>query len=174
MRKCEERQDGLATENSLHRMSRSGETHATGVDIRLMIVVTPNSGRCHTLRSFCRLYTWQRVRLSSFLPNTPVLAMHLLVLGAALLLPAASSALSWTATPFSPPSYPLAVRSPYLSAWLPQGAGTALNGAWPQFWTGSVCEISFSKDTAYSNGYSIDPRMGRLRERGWLVLLFPG
>lgn len=76
--------------------------------------------------------------------------MHLLVLGAALLLPAASFALSWTATPFSPPSYPLAVRSPYLSAWLPQGAGTALNGAWPQFWTGSVCEISFPKDTVHT------------------------
>ncbi|KAH9938228.1 DUF1793-domain-containing protein [Fomitopsis serialis] len=64
--------------------------------------------------------------------------MRLLVLGAALLLPAVSLALSWTATPFSPPSYPLAVRSPYLSAWLPQGSGTALNGAWPQFWTGST------------------------------------
>ncbi|KAI0736382.1 hypothetical protein C8Q72DRAFT_909206 [Fomitopsis betulina] len=57
---------------------------------------------------------------------------------AALFLPVTTHALSWTATPFSPPSYPLAVRSPYLSAWLPQGAGTALNGAWPQFWTGSI------------------------------------
>jgi hypothetical protein len=50
----------------------------------------------------------------------------------------AASAVSWNATPFNPASVPLAVRSPYLSAWLPQGAGTALNGAWPQFWTGSV------------------------------------
>ncbi|KAG1815522.1 uncharacterized protein BJ212DRAFT_1481299 [Suillus subaureus] len=48
------------------------------------------------------------------------------------------SAASWSATPFNPASVPLAVRSPYLSAWLPQGAGTALNGAWPQFWTGST------------------------------------
>lgn len=47
-------------------------------------------------------------------------------------------ALSWTATPFSPASYPLAVRSPYLSAWLPQGGGTALNQAWPQFWDGDT------------------------------------
>lgn len=50
----------------------------------------------------------------------------------------AASAVSWNATPFNPASVPLAVRSPYLSAWLPQGAGTALNGAWPQFWTGSI------------------------------------
>ncbi|EIN10412.1 DUF1793-domain-containing protein [Punctularia strigosozonata HHB-11173 SS5] len=45
---------------------------------------------------------------------------------------------TWTATPFNPASVPLAVRSPYLSAWLPQGSGTALNAAWPQFWTGST------------------------------------
>ncbi|EPS94710.1 hypothetical protein FOMPIDRAFT_1054860 [Fomitopsis schrenkii] len=64
--------------------------------------------------------------------------MRLRPFGAVILFPVASFALSWTATPFSPPSYPLAVRSPYLSAWLPQGAGTALNGAWPEFWTGSI------------------------------------
>ncbi|KAJ4478253.1 hypothetical protein J3R30DRAFT_2880603 [Lentinula aciculospora] len=45
---------------------------------------------------------------------------------------------NWTSTPFNPPSFPLAVRSPYLSAWLPQGNGSALNGAWPQFWTGQI------------------------------------
>ncbi|KAG2056314.1 DUF1793-domain-containing protein [Suillus hirtellus] len=49
-----------------------------------------------------------------------------------------ASSVSWNATPFNPASVPLAVRTPYLSAWLPQGAGTALNGAWPQFWTGST------------------------------------
>ncbi|KAF9019246.1 DUF1793-domain-containing protein [Hymenopellis radicata] len=47
-------------------------------------------------------------------------------------------ALAWTATPFNPPSIPLAVRTPYLSAWLPQGSGVALNDAWPTFWTGSI------------------------------------
>jgi len=54
------------------------------------------------------------------------------------------NALSWTATPFNPASVPLAVRSPYLSCWLAQGAGTALNGAWPTFWTGSVSIILFN------------------------------
>ncbi|KAF7352677.1 DUF1793-domain-containing protein [Mycena venus] len=47
-------------------------------------------------------------------------------------------AITWTATPFNPASIPLAVRTPYLSAWLPQGAGAALNDAWPTFWTGST------------------------------------
>lgn len=53
-------------------------------------------------------------------------------------LPLGVSAGTWTATPFNPASVPLAVRSPYLSAWLPQGAGNALNDVWPQFWTGNV------------------------------------
>ncbi|KAF9268096.1 DUF1793-domain-containing protein [Marasmius fiardii PR-910] len=45
--------------------------------------------------------------------------------------------LSWSATPFNPPSIPLAVRTPYLSTWLnQQKEGTALNGAWPTFWNG--------------------------------------
>ncbi|EPQ55448.1 DUF1793-domain-containing protein [Gloeophyllum trabeum ATCC 11539] len=49
-----------------------------------------------------------------------------------------AAALNWTATPFTPHAVPLAVRSPYLSAWLAQGAGAALNDAWATFWTGSI------------------------------------
>ena len=43
--------------------------------------------------------------------------------------PAAASA----AQPIRPPAVPLAVRSPYLSTWLP---ATTLPGTWQQFWTG--------------------------------------
>ncbi|KAJ7634847.1 hypothetical protein FB45DRAFT_1142317 [Roridomyces roridus] len=50
----------------------------------------------------------------------------------------ALAAPSWTSTPFSPPSIPLAVRSPYVNTWLKQGAGTALNDAWPVFWAGQT------------------------------------
>jgi hypothetical protein len=50
----------------------------------------------------------------------------------------AVQAVSWTATPFNPASIPLAVRTPYLSAWLPQGSGAALNDVWPQFWAGKT------------------------------------
>ncbi|KAK2466302.1 hypothetical protein APHAL10511_001944 [Amanita phalloides] len=57
---------------------------------------------------------------------------------ALLLCVAAVHAFSWTATPFNPAAIPLAVRSPYLSAWLPQGAGAALNDVWPTFWTGKI------------------------------------
>ncbi|KAG9314826.1 hypothetical protein JVU11DRAFT_3920 [Chiua virens] len=41
------------------------------------------------------------------------------------LLSTAVLAVSWTAQPLNPASIPLAVRSPYLSAWLPQGTGAA-------------------------------------------------
>ncbi|TFK75792.1 DUF1793-domain-containing protein [Pluteus cervinus] len=59
-------------------------------------------------------------------------------LSALLLLRSALAAPSWSATPILPGSIPLAVRTPYLSAWLPQGGGQALNDVWPQFWTGSA------------------------------------
>lgn len=139
---------GNTVETALHRMSQSVETHGADLDSSLMIVVTPNAASSSVFFQLdIRLPAWTCFVIH---PNTPA-AMRLLVLGAALLLPAASSALSWTATPFSPPSYPLAVRSPYLSAWLPQGAGTALNEAWPQFWTGSVCEKLLHEPCPYSN-----------------------
>lgn len=43
------------------------------------------------------------------------------------------------ATPIRPPAVPLAVRQPYLSAWLP---ATLLPGTWPQFWEGSDTEMA--------------------------------
>ncbi|KAI0774160.1 DUF1793-domain-containing protein [Fomes fomentarius] len=55
-----------------------------------------------------------------------------------LLLAPVLGAVTWSATPFNPHSVPLAVRTPYVSAWLAQGSGTALNDAWPTFWTGSI------------------------------------
>jgi len=44
-----------------------------------------------------------------------------------------------TFTPVRPPAVPLAVRSPYLSAWL---QGDSLPGTWPTFWTGRVNAMS--------------------------------
>jgi len=42
-------------------------------------------------------------------------------------------------TPVRPPAVPLAVRSPYLSAWLDNDN---LPGTWPTFWTGRVNAMS--------------------------------
>ncbi|KAL1797760.1 hypothetical protein ACET3X_004366 [Alternaria dauci] len=45
-------------------------------------------------------------------------------------------------TPMRPPSLPLAVKNPYLSAWFPAGSdggnGGYLPGQWPSFWTGQT------------------------------------
>ncbi|KAJ7781111.1 DUF1793-domain-containing protein [Mycena metata] len=59
----------------------------------------------------------------------------LLLLASFLFAFCAASQVTWSATPFNPSSIPLAVRSPYLSTWLPQGGGNPLNGVWPQHWT---------------------------------------
>lgn len=64
--------------------------------------------------------------------------MLLKLLSAATALASSVYGVSWTATPFNPASVPLAVRAPYVSAWLPQGTGAALNDVWPQFWAGAV------------------------------------
>ena len=53
-------------------------------------------------------------------------------------------AVPWTATPFNPAAVPLAVKSPYVSAWLRQGGGAALNDAWQKFWAGGVSAIAIS------------------------------
>lgn len=62
------------------------------------------------------------------------------------LLVVSSQAVSWTATPFNPHSVPLAVRTPYVSTWLPQGTGAALNAVWPTFWTGHVTRLCPSNE----------------------------
>lgn len=60
------------------------------------------------------------------------------------------AAVTWTATPFNPGAVPLAVRSPYLSCWLDQGTGQALNEGWPTFWTGMVRSVKFILQTRKS------------------------
>ena len=70
---------------------------------------------------------------------------------------------SWDATPFNPASVPLAVRSPFLSAWLAQGSGTALNDAWPTFWTGSV-SILATDPFCLRSSVLVDPWLGRFRQ----------
>ncbi|KAL1733166.1 hypothetical protein EV714DRAFT_282162 [Schizophyllum commune] len=64
------------------------------------------------------------------------LLLYALALASSLTL---TNAYNWTASPINPPALPLAVRTPYLSAWLPQGtdgsgSGRALNDEWPTFW----------------------------------------
>ncbi|KAG9006475.1 hypothetical protein FRB93_008603 [Tulasnella sp. JGI-2019a] len=49
-----------------------------------------------------------------------------------------SAQVAWNAVPYNPSSIPLAVRSPYFSTWLPQGAGKALYNEWPSFWNGNI------------------------------------
>jgi hypothetical protein len=45
----------------------------------------------------------------------------------------------WAFGPLRPPATPLAVRSMYLSAWLPAGT---LPGTWPAFWNGRITAIT--------------------------------
>jgi hypothetical protein len=51
--------------------------------------------------------------------------------------PAATAAAS-TFSPLRPPAVPLAVRSPYLSTWLP---ADNLAGTWPTFWNGHITAL---------------------------------
>ncbi|KAJ4287091.1 hypothetical protein N0V88_007785 [Collariella sp. IMI 366227] len=51
---------------------------------------------------------------------------------------ATNSASGSTFTPARPPAVPLAVRSPYLNAWLQGGSGGVLPGSWPRHWTGGI------------------------------------
>ena len=48
----------------------------------------------------------------------------------------------WNPSPFNPPALPLAVKSPYLNAWMPQGNNPPeLSSFWPQLWT--INNVSF-------------------------------
>lgn len=60
---------------------------------------------------------------------------------------------SWTALPFPAPSLPLAVRSPYMNTWLPQGNDPlALNDAYAT--QGCVgCEVCPYTVVEYQNLY---------------------
>ena len=71
--------------------------------------------------------------------QTAMLAQALFLTGASLVL---TPVFAWDSIPFSPAAVLLAVRTPYLSVWLPQGAGTALNDAWATFWNGNVSSLS--------------------------------
>ena len=87
-------------------------------------------------------------------------ALSLIAAVSSIVLAPVLGAVTWDATPFNPASVPLAVRTPYVSAWLAQGSGTALNDAWPTFWTGSVSSSS-RKCFLYSSDV-IDPWLGRV------------
>ncbi|EJD08023.1 DUF1793-domain-containing protein [Fomitiporia mediterranea MF3/22] len=53
---------------------------------------------------------------------------------------------AWSATPFNPPSLPLAVKSSYLNVWAPLGYGNgsqALSDAWPRTWDRSLSALGW-------------------------------
>ena len=52
-----------------------------------------------------------------------------------------SQASGWIPEPFNPPNLPLAVKSPYVNCWLPQGPNSSqANALWPQTWNNSVSD----------------------------------
>ena len=79
--------------------------------------------------------------------HTGFLSVLLLV---CLCLPSDGS-ISWHASPFNAPSLPLAVKTPYLNAWLPQGGHPSKSGQiWPCLWTGIQTNVC---DSPYLNSY---------------------
>ena len=52
---------------------------------------------------------------------------------------------SWSTIPFNAPALPLAVKSPFLSAWNAQGSSPVANGrAWPKLWNVDNVSAFFS------------------------------
>ena len=57
-----------------------------------------------------------------------------------------SQALGWISEPFNPPNLPLAVKSPYVNCWLPQGPRSSqINGHWPLIWDNLVSDTLVSR-----------------------------
>lgn len=59
---------------------------------------------------------------------------------------------SWTATPFNPPSFPLAVKNPYVNVWGPQGNESApISNSWARIgstaFTVSLCVLAMRRTT---------------------------
>ena len=79
--------------------------------------------------------------------------MHWSAAAAALLLATVAEASKLT-----PPVLPLAVRTPYLSAWL-NNARDVPWSRWPMFWTGQ--EIGFSMMAAVPETGTVYPLIGR-------------
>ncbi|KAL4980869.1 hypothetical protein BDW66DRAFT_699 [Aspergillus desertorum] len=79
------------------------------------------------------LRRWVKHRFSMYLFLGCILGIALLV-AATLSVPLSESNVIYR--PTRPPSYPLAVRNPYLSTWMPSDQVQTLPYAEPQFWTG--------------------------------------
>jgi hypothetical protein len=111
------------------------------------VSISQQFGTTSNYQAHCRMHLYTLFDLFTAPTSTALVAIHYLLVASLSLstLPVAQAQTttpSWTSTPFNPPAYPLAVRSPYLSCWLLSGPGKALNEDWPRFWTGSVCFLS--------------------------------
>ena len=53
----------------------------------------------------------------------------------------------WVPEPFNPPSLPLAVKSPYVNCWLPQGSESfRINNSWARNWDNLASDSSVSRE----------------------------
>lgn len=83
---------------------------------------------------------------------------------------------TWNAVPYNPSAIPLAVRSPYLSTWLPQGGGKTLFSEWSTFWNGDVRCQNFhrSRRSRVDNLSQITGWAGYLRVDGTAYVYMGG